>query len=226
MEYVAIMLIVGIFLTIFFGAIYQFYKAMRAFFAKQVWLGFRSLLFSFLLGFLVLCLIPSSGHHEGEWARRVTCGNNLKQFVLFMKMYANDHEEKYPVALNDMLGDYLKAGDMGIFICPSSGHKVGSSTNIHEWTDYAYVTGLTEADPTNCVVMFCLPENHKGKGANVGFLGGIVRWYSCKPNKETTSFQDLTNTPSLFYGTTNKEQLADLMKRTRIIYPKMNDGRR
>lgn len=40
------------------------------------------------------------------------------------------------------------------------------------------------------------------------------------------SFQDLTNTPSMFYGTTNEVELADLKKRTRIIWPhKINEGK-
>jgi len=226
MEFVATMVVVGIFLSCFFGAIYQFYRAIRSFFAKQVWLGFMSLLFSFLLGFVVLGLIPFSRDHEGEMARRMICCNNLKQFILFMKMYAADHDEMFPGTFNEPFGEYFKEGDLGVFVCRSSGHKAGSSTNIHEWSTYAYVSGLTEKDPSNCVVMFCLPQNHKGRGAYVGFLGGRVEWFSCQPNPASTqrppvyTFQELTNTPSLFYGTTNEVVLANLMKRTRIIWPK------
>jgi hypothetical protein len=109
--------------------------------------------------------------------------------------------------------------------CKGSGHQAGTSTNIHSWTDYAYVSGLTDTDNVNCVLAFCLPENHKGEGANVGLIGGRVEWYSCKYSytnsfgRYISTFQDLTNTPALFYGTTNEVELADLMKRTRIIYP-------
>jgi len=206
------------------GAVYFFYRAIRLFIIRKIRRGVVYLILSLLLGFIVFFVI-SAVIGAREYSRRCLCGNNLKQITLFVKMYASDHQEMYSSTLNGLTGDYLKTGDKEVLVCPSSHHKSGALTNIHEWTDYAYVSGLTDGDPSGCVVAFCLPENHKGEGANVAFIGMCIQWYSCQPYKDSTgqhqpTFQELTNTPSLFYGTTDEAKLADLKKRTRIIYPK------
>ncbi len=206
------------------GAVYFFYRAIRLFIIKKIWGGIVRLLLSLLLGFIV-CFVISAIIGAREKALQCSCHGHLQNIVLFLKMYANDHQEAYPSTLNGLAGDYIKTGDKAVLVCPASHHKAGSLTNIHDWTDYAYVSGLSEADHAGCVVAYCLPENHKGEGASVAFMGGNVQWYSCTPYKDSTgkyqpTFQELTNTPSLFYGTTDEAQLADLKKRTRIIYPK------
>ena len=234
--YIMAMVAIAIVLAIICGSVILFHRSIRSFMGKQHWKGLWQLLVSILLAILVLASIPcGNSDRMRESARRATCANNIKQTILFLKMYANDHEDAHPPTYTQLVGtNYIIAGssDLTVFVCPSclqSGSTmmgaVGNSKNIHEWTNYAYVSGLTENDPSNCVVIFCPPQNHKGRGANVGFLGGRVEWYSCKSDPASTqrhpvyTFQDLTNTPSLFYGTTNEVQLADLKKRTKIIYP-------
>ena len=182
-------------------------------------------MFSFIMGFVLVSLLLAA-YGDMQLGQRAACSGHLKHIVLFLKIYANDHQETYPLTVDGLVGpELMRIGDASILVCPESHHKAGSLSNIHEWTDYAYVSGLTDGDPSDCVVAFCLPENHKGKAAVVGFIGGFVKWYPCiKPDKETTTFQELTNTPSLFYGTTDEVKLADLKKRTRIIYP--NSARR
>jgi len=224
MEYIYPIIAILIFLACVFGSIYLFYRAIRSFIAKRIWQGAIMLLVSFSLGFMVFFVFVAINGAR-ELAKQSLCMNHLKQIVLYVKMYASDNSEVYPATFNDLMVDDIKTGNIGAFICPSSHHKSGSLTNIHTWTDYAYVSGLTESDPNNCVVAFCLPENHKGEGASVAFLGGNVEWYSCQPYRDTSgkfqpTFQDLTNTPAIFYGTTDEAKLADLKKRTRIIYPK------
>lgn len=155
--------------------------------------------------------------------------NNLKQIGLFLEFYADDNDGRYPVSFNGLTGGYMKGGDLMLFVCPSSGHQASPLTNIESWTDYAYVSGLTKADPPYCVIMFCPPDEHNGDGGIVAIRGGLVQWLSTKPDGKTSAehqptFQELTNSPALFYGTTNADQLADLKKRTRIIYP--HAGRR
>ena len=83
------------------------------------------------------------------------------------------------------------------------------------------MAGLSAEAPAGCVIAFCVPSDHHGQGANVAFVSGMVQWFPCHPTPDQQlTFQDLMNTPSLFYGTTNEVVLADLMKRTRIIWPK------
>ena len=73
---------------------------------------------------------------------------------------------------------------------------------------------------------FCMPSNHHDKGTHVAFVDGHVQWFPCHPTSDTIqgyrqhTFHDLTNTPSLFYGTTNEVELIDLKKRTTIIWPR------
>lgn len=227
MEIISLLIPVGILACAIVALIYL-KRAICFIFAKQFWSGAKAFLascaFGLVPGFVVMVMFGSLTHNQSP---RITCSNNIKQSLLFMKIYANDNNESYPATFNELvMGNYLKVQDLGIFICTASGHKVGSSTNIHEWTDYAYVSGLTDTDTVDCVVAFCLHENHKGEGTEVGFIGGRVEWCFCQHSytnafgRYLPSFHDLTNTPSLFFGTTNEAVIADLKKRTRIIYPK------
>ncbi len=83
--------------------------------------------------------------------------NNLKQIILFTKMYAVEHDDKYPLSLNDLVGtNYVRSGDFITFVCQANRASHASSnltfflsTNIHSWTDYAYVSGLKDSDPAN-----------------------------------------------------------------------------
>ena len=186
-------------------------------------------LVAFLIFMIGVFIIPGVRMMQ-QMGLRTVCSSTEAALVAVMKLYAQDHEGKYPVTFDDMVGNCLGTNLVYLLICPATDHHVGNPAHIHEWSDFGYVSGLTESDPPNCVLMFCLPENHCGEGANVGFLGRQVQWFPCKAVKETlgehhqATFQELTNTPSLFYGTTNEVQLADLKKRAKIIWPR--GGRR
>ena len=143
-----------------------------------------------------------------------------------MKIYAESHSQNYPSSFNALAGiAAVSSNDTCCFVHSKRKHQQESLTNIEDWTDYAYVSGLKDTDPDGCVVVFCLPEHHGDNGANVGFMSGKTQWFFCKAHKElpgeqhVPTFQELTNTPSLFFGTTDEVQLADLKKRTRIIWP-------
>ena len=226
MEYfIPIFVCIVVFFSVF-GAPLFLYWAIRALMGKQVRKGLLMLAGSFVMGFVVFLKIAAVIGAK-DHAQMAGCSSRLKQMMLFLKMYASDHQEKYPLTFNDMVAtNYLRPGDASILVCPASQPKASVLENIHSWTDYAYVSGLTDEDPMDCVVAFCPPENHKGRGATVAFVGGQVRWFSCRSHTNASSecyepsFHDLTNTPSLFYGTTNEVELADLKKRTRIIWPK------
>lgn len=87
-----------------------------------------------IIGILAAILLPALARAR-EAARRASCANNLKQWGLVLKMYANESKgELYPpMQLNDWEGsasslaampkvtavypEYLS--DVGVFICPS-----------------------------------------------------------------------------------------------------------
>ena len=154
-----------------------------------------------IIGILAGLLTPALAGAR-EKARRATCSNNLKQLVLFLKMYASDNSEQYPAAhLSDLFGTYIKPGDLGVFSCPSSVVPKSSSTN--NFTDvnsaYAYALGQSEASAAGTPIVWdkvdgtpsvaqTVPTattwggNHKLEGGNVGFIGGQVQWFTAQGN--------------------------------------------
>ena len=48
-----------------------------------------------IIGILAAILLPALARAR-EAARRASCANNLKQFGLVFKMYANEHDGKFP----------------------------------------------------------------------------------------------------------------------------------
>jgi prepilin-type processing-associated H-X9-DG protein len=168
--------------------------------------GYIGIVLPVIAGILAAMLLPAVATAR-ERARRVRCSSNEHQVLLATKMYAVDHQEAFPPDLGSLTG-YVDNADL--FICPSSGHAAGAMANVAEWSDYWYVAGLTEADPPQCVLLICPPENHRKEGANVTFVDGSVRWFSAE------EFARLTNTPALFYGTKDEQQLAALQQRARI----------
>ena len=199
-------------LAIVVGALYLLVLSVRALVSRHYLKG--AVLLLVVPSLYLLSLTPlTCQRHAVERARRAACANQVRNFVLLMKMYAGDHEGHYPSDLKGLLGAYLQTNDVHILTCPSVRWRANSHGGVGESIDYGLVSGLTEKDPPGCIIMFCPPANHQGEGAVVGRLDGRDQWMSAK------SFQELTNTPSLFYGTTNQEQLAELKQQTRIILP-------
>ena len=162
-----------------------------------------------IIGILAGLLTPALAGAR-EKARRATCANNLKQLVLFLKMYANDSQEAYPATLHGMFGSYIKSGDLGVFYCPSASWsglaKVGRTNDFTGDNNctYFYAAGNTEASPSSTPIVWdkngdgnsaCSATewggNHggktKGEGGNIGFIGGNVQWYPVGDNTVTNS---------------------------------------
>ena len=149
-----------------------------------------------IIGILAGLLMPALAGAR-EKARRATCSNNLKQLVLFLKMYAGDNSEKYPdTSMSQLFGTYIKPSDLGIFSCPSSDVPKAGSTN--GWaiasSAYAYAKNLSESSPSGTAIVWDKNDapgttptapttatwsyNHKKEGGNVGFIGGQVQWFT------------------------------------------------
>lgn len=123
-------------------------------------------------------------------AYRISCANNLKQIGLGIKMYAADHGKAYPPGFVDA-GEYL-AHQPKLFICRESGNEHGPFETVDEWSDYVYMSGLTESSPEDAVLAYCDPRNHDGDGGNILFVDGHVEWFNAKSNDERwPSFKDV-----------------------------------
>ena len=175
-----------------------------------------------IIGILAGLLTPALAGAR-EKARRATCSNNLKQLVLFLKMYANDNSESYPSAhLSDMFGSYIKAGDLGVFFCPSAkGITKISTTNGFAAINsaYAYGLGQTESSAAQTPIVWDKVDknpataaatptaltwggNHNQEGGNVGFIGGNVQWFTSQGNaSNSTCILYLTDPTSMNLGT-------------------------
>ena len=94
-------------------------------------------------------------------------------------MYAIDHAERYPDswhAAHGYLASWSDGNTAKLFVCRRSGHKPGSTNEIDSWCSFFLVSGLTTNSPKDRIHAGCRPENHQGKGANLLFTDGSVRW--------------------------------------------------
>ncbi|MCJ7664343.1 MAG: DUF4190 domain-containing protein [Desulfobacterales bacterium] len=119
-------------------------------------------------------------------AQRVVCTNNLKQLGLATIMYADDNNSKYPTSDKwcDLIKQYHK--DDKLYACPSV--EQGKCTyainkNLHEH-------GILGQRASELVLLFeskpgwnqsggpeiLSTENHQGKGCNILFSDGHVRF--------------------------------------------------
>ena len=126
----------------------------------------------FMTGVLLAIFMPALSSARGA-AHKAVCMSNLRQIDLALIMYVEEHGQ-WPEDLS-ALGDFI--GEPSVFACPGAGHTAGSLEDVTAWTDYVYLPGTgRDHDPAHSAVLYCPPENHGGRGANVAFMDGHVEW--------------------------------------------------
>lgn len=124
-----------------------------------------------IIGILAGMLLPAIGSAR-ERARRTSCLNNLKQMSIALHLYSTDNMERFPKDLQELVaGGYIDT--LEVFKCPSSNSPIPASADSG---DYLYQAGLTESADSETPIVCDKPENHKGHGGNVLYVGGHVRW--------------------------------------------------
>ena len=108
------------------------------------------------------------------------CGNQLRSIHHECAAYASEHAGHFPDQWSDLR---ISPGWCDIFICPASGSTTGRLSNINAWCDYVLVPNVREDSPDTMVLAFEPLSNHRGRGAHVLFVSGIVRW--CKPEEHS-----------------------------------------
>jgi len=132
-----------------------------------------------------------------ERARRIECLNNLRQIGLSLHIYSSDHREQFPSNFNALGPTYLS--EPKLFICPSASPAEFYPTNlVQNLTDqtccYSYWPNLSESKRSDhyqasdkngaaasnvtwtAGTSTGFGGNHDGKGGNILFIGGYVRW--------------------------------------------------
>lgn len=158
-----------------------------------------------VLGMLgAMCYFGLSASYKR--AERTSCVANLCFISKACIFHAMDHDDEYPSSLAECF-EHPSASKL--LICRSSGNKPGGVSNVNEWTDYVYISGLKSSDPSGAVLAFCPPGNHTGRGADVLPNGTVVdrNGVNVLFNDGSVArvgleeFDALTNTPHVFFGT-------------------------
>ena len=126
-----------------------------------------------ITGFLLTGIVLERPRLADEHYSR--CLSNLHQFDLVLQAYCYPPVENYPTNLTA-----LGTNDIAprVFVCPGSKNLPGELTNVMEWTDYIYISGLSPAAPAEVPVFICPPTFHEGKGANMLMGDHSCTWCS------------------------------------------------
>ena len=130
------------------------------------------------LAVAVSCVFVSVVFQARENAEVSACIGNQRQVSMGLKLYAEQHDGRYPPALA-AVGPYV-GNHVQLFSCPSAHAKVGRMETVEQWADYTYVAGFGNASPSDGVVLFCNPGNHPRGMVIVTFVDGHCDWMEQK----------------------------------------------
>lgn len=117
-------------------------------------------------------LLPALAKAKSK-AQRITCVNNMKQIGLAARMWANDHNEKFPPSFLAMSNEVVTPK---VFVCPGD----GSVVKAVDWANfgeanvsYEYLQpGIAENEAAQVVVFRCPIHGNEGRGDGSVMMGG------------------------------------------------------
>jgi prepilin-type N-terminal cleavage/methylation domain-containing protein/prepilin-type processing-associated H-X9-DG protein len=140
-----------------------------------------------IIGILAAILLPALARAR-ESARRSSCANNLKQFGLVFKMYANESKgEKWPMMLHRVTGEEeqdtaYNAGDLALAQQHSCSKVVWP--NHLGWSPFLQTSQVYPEYLTDVNVAFCPSDPNAGQAKEDGWLnvGGdpAGSWDPCR----------------------------------------------
>ncbi|MHC4060566.1 MAG: type II secretion system protein [Planctomycetota bacterium] len=147
-----------------------------------------------VLALSILLSTPSPWRHYHDGS--VRCRSNLHQLSLFMKLYADDNNGRYPTMDKwcDLLTkNYLPGVDPDLLFCPGARDKITQDSNQSSYVLNKNVLGMKVSEiPPDMVLLFEGPvgwnqvggpellttEYHKDDGVGVSFTDLSVKFVS------------------------------------------------
>ncbi len=127
----------------------------------------------FLLGSMLLPNLCKSS----ETANRVKCASNMKQIGIALKMFADEHQGRYP----DQLSELIATEDLtpSVFICPSGTAEASTATSqaqlaadLLDPKHSSYIYIKQNAGMADLAVVIEFLKNHDQDGMTVLFGDG------------------------------------------------------
>ena len=138
-----------------------------------VWLVLGFVVGSALINFAAL----SSHGIPREMARRASCQANLNHIGKAIPLYAADNDDAFPPDLKALIDENLIPP--ACLVCRLSGTDVAETAereDIESHCDYIYVAGMSDEAPSELVLAYELPANHKQIGVNILFANASTEW--------------------------------------------------
>jgi prepilin-type processing-associated H-X9-DG protein len=135
--------------------------------------GYTSIVVMTVLIVLVFTLVVPAIKEE---ASKTACLANLKMIGMACNAYAAEHNGRYPERLSELHPTYVP--DLDVFVCPTTGAKIGSPQEIDSKTSYEYrgaaLNASTAAEPPYEAILACdKPGNHR-RGKHILYADGHV----------------------------------------------------
>jgi len=135
--------------------------------------GFTLTELAFIIAIIVVFMVlsaPFINKIRGR-AQVIGCKENLQEIGLALKLYASEHQGRFPSDLAELIeGGYVE--DEMVFDCPSS-PDMGDAQE----SDYHYTSGYTIQSPSDTEIVFDKTANHKN-GKHVLYISGDIIWES------------------------------------------------
>jgi prepilin-type N-terminal cleavage/methylation domain-containing protein len=135
-----------------------------------------------VVGAIVVSLSPLI-RATRENGRRHQCAENLREIAMALGEYALAHDGEFPDDLSELYPEYISG--LKCFTCPSdmdASDIARDGADIDVATSYLYSRGWGRKDPLDKILacdkndIFGKDTNHAGKGGNVIYLSGEVKW--------------------------------------------------
>ncbi len=104
--------------------------------------------------------------------RRSACIGHLYQLGLILRMYALDHDGRYPGQWT-AITDSIDESDLRLFLPPRSHSSHGERATVDSWTHYTLLPGRSVSNSPNTVLAF---GSCHADGGCVLFVDGRVEW--------------------------------------------------